>query len=168
MALLVVSNLVKYFLNNEGYKMTKMTSVRDFAPMLKSMMKLSLEPQNSYCTIDDNRTDRQEYDTKWSNIQVIVTAEGNHKLLTFEQKARYPNDRSQQKKQIDAVPPTAAITSMIEELQTFCGITTPSEESDTKSNSSKEPPEATIKKKMTFPNLTNDYPNLGTLLFNLE
>lgn len=138
------------------------SNLNDF---LKSVMALSFEEPNKrgkyYCTVTDNRRDREEYDTKWSKVEVKVHS-GDELVIDFVQQVIYPQCRNSSKYNAqDEVVPTPAMTNMLKELCTFCGVTTPEQESENKTISSKENPGRELK-------LGEGYTSLLAFLSKLE
>ncbi|KAG2382310.1 hypothetical protein C9374_005512 [Naegleria lovaniensis] len=119
-----------------GHKMGALKTIRGFNDFLKSVMALSFEQPNQkgkyYCTVTDERRDSEEYDTKWSQIQVKAHS-GNDLILDFMQQAIYPNDRARSTaRKEEEVTPSTAMAKMLQELAAFCGVTTPEQESEKK------------------------------------
>ncbi|KAL9649784.1 hypothetical protein ABK040_009598 [Willaertia magna] len=158
-----------------GNKMVKLPNIRDnWKELLKSIASLSFEEPNKknlyYFTIEDKRSDWEEYDTEWSKIEVKVKSNGVE-IFNFLQQVIYTNERGNRqqtnKKKNEKFPITPIASKMLEELQTFCGITRVEKESDGETISAKESREFQGKA-LKFNDLRDDYPKLETLISKLD
>ena len=129
-----------------GNRSMKIQIDRSPIDLLKKMMRQSCDTPNKdnlhYFTIRDNRFDSEEYDTEWSGIKIdVALSETKENIFSFHQQAIYTNER-RKKAENDSIeyPLSENATSLVESLQTFCGISRVEAESEGLSISSKEPP----------------------------